>query len=322
MKWVVASFAALAIFLFAVVLVAGRQARHGEVSLVEAPRIVEPERARSQQPAAVPAPKAQVAAPKVASLEEEWNPADLPAVVAKRMHASKDKRAFFEHAMKMGGGAYLLMAKEVYWLCLNVATLGPVRAEQMVARSGDPQYGRRIAAHRAVYGGCDGFHTKPVNSQEMWKRFSEIGLQEDTTGRLYATMRRMWNPESHAEVAGQLREFIEIGDPYLLQGVGHRITIHQAGLDERRRMTLEEDVRRMRDEAAWHWALCELGKDCSPQSPFGQGICAARGVCDWQDLDEVAGHMRHPLGSTPGARERKDEIVAAIRARDWAKLGL
>jgi hypothetical protein len=325
MKWVAIAFAALAASLVGALLVGGAHLQVVEPAQVEVPRAKVSQDALTLQAEEALPPKAspsRIAASRAVADEEEWKTTDLPAVVAARMYASKDKRAFFDQAMKMGGGAYLMMAREAYMLCRNVAMLGPVRAEQNVARRGGPQYAQQIAAHRALYGGCDGFHSKPVDSQEAWKRFAEVALQDDTAGRLHATMRRKWNAESHEEIAGQLRQYIDIGDPYLLERVGHRITIHRSGLDERVRMTADEDSRRMLDEAAWRWALCELGKDCSPQSPFGQSVCAARGVCEWRELDEIAEHIHHPLQLVPGVRERKDEIVAAVRARDWAKLGL
>lgn len=57
---------------------------------------------------------AQSAAPTLRSKpdagEEAWKPDDLPAKVAQRHAEAADKRAFYDRAMKIGGGAYLIQA--------------------------------------------------------------------------------------------------------------------------------------------------------------------------------------------------------------------
>ncbi len=63
------------------------------------------------------------------------------------------------------------------------------------------------------------------------------------------------------------------------------------------------------EQRAWGYALCELGIECPAGGAREQHDCAYRGYCDDPLADERL-------------RKVKDELVAAIRNRDWVRLGL
>ena len=63
------------------------------------------------------------------------------------------------------------------------------------------------------------------------------------------------------------------------------------------------------EQRAWNHALCDLGLECVPGSAREKHDCAYRGYCDDPLADERL-------------RKMKEELAAAIRNRDWARLGL
>jgi hypothetical protein len=243
------------------------------------------------------------------ALQSEWKPDDAPMSVARRLREAKDKRAFFDRAITIGGGAHLQMARQAIDACQPVRQAGMVGAEQrfvMQIRSDDPMYHRRLDAFRALFASCEGFERRPVTIDE-WKSLEQRRAElRDVTATAIALQRRELEPAEARRVA---RTLLETGDAWLIGNVSTYLM--QERLSAIRLANLGDELAREinREQHAWLWAVCELGSDCGPDSYIGKADCALRGLCDGGAPDERL-------------RELKDQILAAIRSRDWAKLGL
>ena len=276
--------------------------------------------ARHSMPPAAALPSLRPAAPfawRLDSTAAPWSPQDAPAIVAQRWRASTNKREFFEHAVTTGGGAYLHFAGKALAACGSVNRLGVIGAEQRFGsshRANDPSLPRRIEAFRASIAGCDAFESRVVGADEETALFQRLVASGDLVGRIYA--HKLWalTAARNDDARATLVQALDARDPELLQMVYPAIVAR--GFAARGQGEAAADD--MQDELnAWRWALCDLGADCSPGSAYGRSVCAGRGLCEWRSVDEIA------QAAYPGATaERRDEIVARVRAGDWSKLGL
>ncbi len=278
--------------------------------------------ARQSMPAAVALPALRAATPFAWRLESvdaapAWSPQDAPAIVARRWHESVNKREFFERAVATGGGAYLHFAGKALAACGAVNRLGVIGAEQRFGsthRASDPSLPRRIEAFRASIADCDAFESRSVGADEESALFQRLVASDDLVGRIYA--HKLWalSAARHEEARATLLLALDARDPELLAMVYPAIVAR--GFAARGQGEAAPDD--MQDELdAWRWALCDLGADCAPASAYGRSLCTGRGLCEWHSVDEVAQAVY------PGATaERRDEIVARVRAGDWSKLGL
>jgi hypothetical protein len=321
MKWVALAAGAIALALVAIVFYplvseSASAPAHAATDIVP---VVHTESPRLEE-AVGPSNSVAVALPDV--FETEWKMEDTPATVARRLRDAKDKRAFYDRALAIGGGAHLFMARQASVQCIDVQFKGMVEVERGIAtfiRQDDPQYARRLAAYRSVNDGCEGFETKRLSQGEWSALEARIAEQPDLMGLAFRGVK--WDQASHQQVVKSLREVILSDDPYLIEIAGWRLRAHHHKWGERVQWTKASQEGWWRDEVAWEWALCELGKECGPDSRYGRLLCGSRGLCDWSAISEVASRVwTSQYGSV--SPERKDEIVHAIRARDWAKLGL
>ena len=75
------------------------------------------------------------------------------------------------------------------------------------------------------------------------------------------------------------------------------------------------------EQRAWMLAGCELGMDCGRGSIAWYNACVKSGDCsDGNAVQEAAAEAGRD--ALPGILKRRDEIVAAVKARDWKALGL
>ena len=246
-----------------------------------------------------------------------WSRSDPASVVAERWHAARDKREFFDHALRTGGGAYLHFAGKALAACGAVNRLGVIGAEQRFGAThgaNDPTLTRRIESFRASIGGCDGFEARPVAAEEEAQIYQRLLASADIVGRIYAYKLWALSAARNDEARATLAQALDSRDPELLALVYPALVAREFA-EQAPGAKVSED---MQDELdAWRWALCELGTDCRPASAYGRSLCANHGLCEWQAIDDVAERMF--AGAT---RSRKDEIVASVLAGDWSKLGL
>jgi hypothetical protein len=246
----------------------------------------------------------------------QWSPQDSPAVAARRWRDAADKRAFYDRALETGGGAYLHYAGKSLAACAAVNRLGVIGAEQRFAssqRADDPTLPRRIEAFRASIAGCEGFEARAVPAEDEAALFQRLLSSPDLVGRIYATKLWALTGSRGDEARAVLRQTVETRDAELLALVYPALVAREFASPDTAPKT--EDIQNELD--AWRWALCELGTDCSPASAYGRALCSGGGLCEWRRVDEIA------AAAFPGANaERKDEIVARVRAGDWTKLGL
>lgn len=258
---------------------------------------------------------------------EAWLPDDLPATVAQRYAQAADKRAFYDRALEVGGGAYLLQAMGAWEQCRWVNQYGMAGAEQMAASSGmlaGPQYAERLAAFRAHIKGCDGFAIRKVDAQDYLTNARRIRDQTDLTSRAHGVRPdALQTPGQREAAAAVAQSALASGDAYLVTELAPYFAYRRAGLLGSPRIISSADPRidaMQRERDAWIWASCELGVDCGPASANGRRMCFERGKCGWRSIDDIAADVFSVGGLSP-PRERKDEIVAAVRASDWATLG-
>jgi hypothetical protein len=262
----------------------------------------------AQPAAAVPSPPPLgVLRPIPIAREGEWNSADPATVVGRRLRMAKDKRAFVDRAVAVGGGGHLYVARQAIDQCHAMRETGMAGAERRFAEAylrGDPQGDRRLEAFRAFIEGCEGFEQRPVTKAEYAAIQNGINVQYESVARAQALFRL--DAEEARHVA---RRLIETGDPVVIGWVGFYVS-HRKGAamgamrtDEPRYKDYETEQR------AWGYALCELGIQCVAGGVREQYDCAYRGYCDDPMADERL-------------RQVKGELVTAIRDRDWARLGL
>ncbi len=125
----------------------------------------------AQPAAAAPSPPPPQHFPPPASVAraEEWNSGDPATVVGRRQRMEKDKRAFVDRAVAVGGGGHLYVARQVIDQCYPMREPGMTGAEKLFANAylrGDPQSARRLEAFRALIAGCEGFEQRPVTKAE------------------------------------------------------------------------------------------------------------------------------------------------------------
>jgi hypothetical protein len=252
-------------------------------------------------------------APQAAD-DDEWKPDDLPAKAARLYAAAGDKRAFYERAMN---------ALEQ---CQVVNQYGMVGAEQMLVSgiADSPILAQRIAAFRAHIKGCEGFETRRIDPPQFMKISQRIREQTDLAALAYSLRPgNLTTTELQAGAQMLALRALDTGDAYLLTELASYFALRQAGLLGSPRIASSADPRidaMQRERDAWMWASCELGVDCGPGSANGRRVCFEMGKCEWRSIDDIAPELFADNNRTL-PRERKDEIVAAVRARDWARLG-
>jgi len=266
----------------------------------------------STQPAPAvqfPPPPQLVPRPAPVVREVEWNSGDPAPVVGRRLRMTKDKRAFVDRAVAVGGGGHLYVARQAIDQCYPMREAGMAGAEKQFANSylrDDPQGERRLEAFRALIEGCEGFEQRPITNAEYAAIQNGINVQYETVARAQALYRL--EAEEARRVARQL---IETGDPVVIGWVGFQIT-HRKGAamgpmrsDEPRYKDKDFET----EQRAWRYVGCELGIECVAGGAREMRDCAYEGRCENPLADERF-------------RKVRDELVAAIRNRDWARLGL
>jgi hypothetical protein len=228
--------------------------------------------------------------------------------------------------MKVGGGAYLLQAMAALEQCQVVNQYGMVGAEQMLVSgiADSPILAQRIAAFRAHIKGCEGFETRRVDPPQFIKISQRIREQTDLAAQAYS-LRPGNLTTAELQAGAQLLALraLDTGDAYLLTELASYFALRQAGLLGSPRIANSADPRidaMQRERDAWMRASCELGVDCGPASTNGRRVCFEMGKCEWRSIDDIAADL-FADNNRALPRERKDEIVAAVRARDWGKLG-
>jgi hypothetical protein len=224
--------------------------------------------------------------------------------------------------VKVGGGAWLRQALTALEECSLVSRHGMVGAEQAIAGRGLDA--RRMAAFKEQVRGCEGFETRRVEAAEQGVLVKRLREQGDLASRTYALAPGTLRTQALQTGAQLLAlEVLSSGDAYLASELAEYLAFRQVGLLGSPRIASSADPRidAMQSERdAWTWAACELGMDCGPGSINGRRMCIEMAKCDWKSVDEIAGDVFAAPGR-PAPRARKDEIVAAMRAKDWSKLG-
>ena len=161
-----------------------------------------------------------------------------------------------------------------------------------------------------------------VSGQEVDAITRRIYEQSDAVGRVYNLKSFPDTAAEYDEVRAAALELLETRDPYVLQLLVPHLAGRSTGhLTWSQFMSSEAAIDSLnREVGAWNWALCELGVDCAAGGAYGNLNCFAVGKCDWKALDEVA-PLLFGAGTAKPLAGRKEEIVAAVRAGDWAKLG-
>ena len=277
--------------------------------------------------ALLPRAKRSTSVPLAAAEAPSWGPRDSAALVARRFRDARDKRAFFEGAAAAGGGANLYFARVAATDCLMVSLRGMVGAEQSFAQgmmSADPAYQDRLVAFRRQISGCRGFEAAPVTPAqlaELGQRLEELDdplVQPRKLALLVAQSAS--GREAALELASRL---VSDGDPFVIRQLPMTMASLRFGsprygdAPEKRAQREAWD----REAAAWDLASCALGFDCVDSEGRSDYHCIWSGECGPIDPEQLA-LAPIPADQRAAVLKRRDEIVQAIRAREWGALGI
>ena len=260
---------------------------------------------------------------------DAMSPKDSLSAVARRYRDAKDKRKFFDEALRLGGSANAHFAWEAIADCSFVFRTGVVGAEQRLAGSMDPndrEYQARLEAHQKRYAGCTGFEGFQATTRDLAAVYERQGVGDDALANFYRALKTGRTHMERQEVLlPAARRLIETGDPYAVFEVGARIARLSVDVEKcgGRMDGCEESRRANMESNAWVLAACDLGMECGMNSTAVLDNCIGGGGCERTDVESVM------LGSSElddSAREaiqtRRREIGRAIAHRDWARLGL
>lgn len=281
--------------------------------------------ASAADPVPAPAPSA-TSTPATAS---SWKPEDAPAVVAQRFRDAKDRRAFYDQALRTGGGAHLHFAALAYGAC-QVVQGGAVAMEQRFLSqlpSSAPNYAERHAALRESLEKCRGFEGFPF-SGEMSQKLYE---QKYAYGDPLSLAARLVRPAAPVVTNGEAvraaqrtsaRELLAGGDPYVfmeLYPLASRAQVPSAACIAAGKCAALEDS--FNEARAWRLVAIDNGM-YDAEEDLRLVACAWLGEC--KPMTPVD-FVRREGGMTPAQVDRilarRDQIADAYRRKDWAGLG-
>lgn len=277
-------------------------------------------------PVAQDAPHAIATASEVNPDEEGkgWFATDTASTASARYHAMRDKRRFFDLALKTGGGAYLAFAMLAEMRCSR-ANGHPGAIAELKRRS---ESGDELASyHKAILpslDGCAGFETRPTGASDMLSMMTTFMGASDPAARAMRLMREEDPEVIRREVGALLRE----GDPVLvalLVDAMAKIAIEPAkggaaGNGPATIVRSSTQAEANEEDSAWTLALCRLGIECSKyDSPPWFNACPNMGNCGDRFAESLAREVHQARFDAVLARS--EVVEKAIRDRNWRSLG-
>ncbi|QJR12780.1 hypothetical protein DSM104443_03873 [Usitatibacter rugosus] len=273
-------------------------------------------------PAPLEVPVSAIPAGRNASSDPDaWSAMDSVSTAGSRFRDSKDLRAFFDRAKEVGGSAYLYYATKARGRCLNVILLGNMKTEQMMASGPEGQDTVRMAAWREWSAPCARFEGYAISQEEGNQLYQR--LRDADEGPAAQFFKASVTSDQHK---GLVRGALESGSPELADLVAPRIAY--LAKDPPPRGATEAETKAyakwvQAEQTSWKLAVCELGAYCGRGSETWIAACMATGECG-------EGNYRRPyryffyatVADLQAIAARRDAIVEAVRARDWAALGL
>ena len=262
-----------------------------------------------------------------AAAVEKGSKDDSLTTAMRRYRDSRDLRAFYDRAREVGGVGNLWAAQAVLLRCARVGIHGSVTIQQEMAATewNDGAGTAREDAYREWLLPCAGFETRPTPQGESARVLFALRDSAGLVGEGYRIIlgRGTKDEPTAAELRSFVRRMLESGEPELLTAFADRAV--EAHLGRFRTVEGAEaaaaNARIAVEERAWRLASCELGVDCSKGSTEWLSACFSSGDCsDGNLLKGVAADLGKE--SVPEVTRRRDEILAAVKARDWAALGL
>ncbi|APV49562.1 hypothetical protein BWI17_07650 [Betaproteobacteria bacterium GR16-43] len=241
--------------------------------------------------------------------------------MARRYKAAKDLREFYDKALAAGGMANVWYALSALARCSEVGRLGIVGMEQRFASYGgeDPSDPIRRDVWRQWMEPCRAFETRPAPAGEMQRVIAKL---KETPGLVAEGFRRFGENVPPEEQRAFERAIVDSNEGDLIFSFG---TTHVLRAPVKNYASVEEAQAASRASTlelhAWGLATCELGRDCTRGSDAWVNVCFVSGDCSDNNAEALA---TKTLGAEalPQVRARKDEVVAAIKARNWTALGL
>lgn len=256
-----------------------------------------------------------------------WFHTDSATTVAARYRAMRDKRRFWELALRAGGGAHLHFAKLVGYKC------GPVSGKPggSAAPAGVLKFfstpDERMLAQANRYAGCEGFETRPIDERDESRLYDEMDVLADPVARAYRLERTRADAKIvRAELAALLAE----GDLHVARiatGTMRELTVGPSPMRSWDRkgpppFNTPANERYMVEQEAWELAWCRVGIECEKgDSLLWRNACFSGGFCG-DDYAEAYARSRVQPESHEALEKRSREIEKAIRDRNWKSLGL
>lgn len=262
-----------------------------------------------------------------AGAEEEgkgWFASDTASTVSARYHAMRDKRRFFDLALKAGGGAHLAFAMMAEMRC-GRANGRPGAIAELKRRS---ENGDELAAyHKAILpslDGCEGFETRPTGAADNLSMLTTFMGASDPAARAM----RLWREDDPEAIRREAGALLHEGDPVLvalLVDAMVKIVIEpakggEAGTGSATIVRSSTQAEAREEDSAWTLALCRLGIECTRyDSPPWFNACPNMGNCGERFAESLAREVHQARYAAVSARS--EVIEKAIRDRNWRSLG-
>jgi hypothetical protein len=296
------------------------------------PAQTDPQPVASSAPAAATptgsaAPSPLTAAPRPLATTAPALPAQNTRLVgspslSKRYETATDKRALFDEliASNEPGGKYF--AAKLIVDCKDVAdsSLPDVLNKFVPMQSADPDTkALQLSAFKRMKEPCAGFSGRKFSFAEYQQLRSASAQEGDPRGVAALLSTARIDPGS--DVMKTAQRLLETNDPYVIESVAAFLGSDRAGGYMIGGVAVD---RSHRGDAgiAWQLVACDFGGACGADNPLVLAMCAESAVCNVSLVEQLYQTALASPDSFERAMKYREQILADLRNKNFASLGL